>query len=145
MSPFETPSLHFEAIWLLCFQAPEEDVERVMAAVLSITPLALGAYDGNAWQSAPGIERYRPREGAVAGAESALRRRPGVVEMSFQLPRDEAILERVVETIYETHSYQEPVILLRETLASRTKGRDDRDNPNRWWNTVGDWKTAAEA
>ncbi len=140
MTPFETRSLSLQPFWLLTFQAPQEDVDRVMAAVTAVTPLVMGAYDGNAWQSAPGVERYRPREGAAAGAEAMPRQRPGVVTVSFQLPREQAVLDGVIEAIYETHSYQEPVIELREILASRTRGRDDRANPNRWWNTTGDWK-----
>ena len=67
-------------------------------------PLKQGAYDQNAWQSAPGIERYRPLEGAAAGAEIELRKRPGVVEVSFELPYDQDLLKQVIETIYEVHS-----------------------------------------
>ena len=56
------------------------------------------------------------------------------------LPDDQAILERVVETVFQVHSYQEPVIKVQHVLVSRSKGLDDRDNPHRWWNTTGDWK-----
>ena len=44
---------------LLRFQAPEADVERIMAAVAALTPLIVGRYDSNAYQSAGGVERYR--------------------------------------------------------------------------------------
>ena len=142
MTPIETRSLRLEARWLLRVQAPAEDVERIMAAVVAVTPLVIGAYDANAYQSAAGIERYRPREGAAAGAEAELRRRPDVVELSFELECDPALLQAVAEAIYETHAYQEPVIRVSEILASRTKGLDDSANPNRWWNRAGDWKAA---
>jgi len=36
------------------------------------------------------------------------------------------------------------VILVREVLASRSKGLDDKDNPHRWWNTSGDWAKKPE-
>jgi hypothetical protein len=142
---FETRSVRMEHILVVSFQAPAEDVDRIMGAVTRIAPLTMGSYDRNAFQSAPGIERYRPLEGAAAGAESELRRRPGVVEVSFQLACDRALLAEIVEAVFQTHSYQEPMIAVREALVSRSKGLDDRDNPHRWWNTTGDWKKKAAA
>jgi len=65
------------------------------------------------------------------------------VEVSFELPEDQSLVDRVVEAIFEVHSYQEPVIRIQPILASRSKGRDDSNNPHRWWNTTGDWKKAA--
>jgi len=64
--------------------------------------------------SATGIERYRPLDGAAAGSETRTRERPGVLAVEFQLPRDRALLERVVEAVFQVHSYQEPVIKVRE-------------------------------
>lgn len=142
-SGFETTSLRMTLLLLVTFQAPVADVERIMEAVVAITPLRMGKYDRNAYQSADGIERYRPLEGAAAGPETELRRRPGTVEISFELPDDQALAARVVEAIFQAHSYQEPVIRIQPILASRSKGLDDRANPNRWWNTTGDWKKAA--
>src|SRR5262249_47182139 len=97
MQAFATPSMTFEALWLVTFQAPHEDVARIMAAVTEVTPLQLGKYDRNAFETATGTEHYRPLAGAAAGAESETRSRPGVAEVSFQLSRDQALLEQVVE------------------------------------------------
>jgi hypothetical protein len=110
----------------------------MMLEVIRIAPLVMGCYDSNAYQSAAGIERYRTLEGATAGPEPTIRRRPGTVEVSFELPQDQDIVERVVETIFHAHSYQEPVIRLQAVLSSRSKGLDDSVNLNRWWNTTGD-------
>ena len=145
MQAFATQSMTFENLWLVTFQAPREDVARIMAAVTEVTPLRLGKYDRNAFETATGTEHYRPLEGAAAGAESETRSRPGVAEVSFQLPRDQALLERVVEAIFAVHSYEEPVILVREALASRSRGLPDKDNPHRWWNQGGDWKKTSVA
>jgi hypothetical protein len=142
LAGFETVSVHMESMLRLCFQAPEEDVERIMAAVTALTPLAVGKYDHNAYQAAGGIEHYRPLEGAAAGPETKIRQRPGVVEVSFRLPKDQNLLEQIVEAIFQVHSYQEPYIAVEEVLVSRSKGLDDKDNPHRWWNTTGDWKKA---
>lgn len=121
-----------------------EDVNRIMDAVIAITPLAMGNYDSNAFQSASGTERYRPLEGTAAGPEGEVRLRPVVVEVSFELPDDQLLAGRIVEAIFQIHSYQEPVIRLASVLASRSKGLDDQANPNRWWNTRGDWKKSAQ-
>ena len=142
---FTTRSMRFEPLWLVTFQAPAEDVDRVLAAVTAVTPLQLGKYDRNAFETATGTEHYRPLAGAAAGAEGETRHRPGVCEVSFQLMRDPAVLDAVVEAIFAVHSYEEPVILVREILASRALGLPDKDNPHRWWNQGGDWKKTAEA
>ena len=130
---------------LVTVQAPLEDVDRIMEHVVKVAPLAMGKYDSNAYQSGAGIERYRPLEGAAAGAENELRKRPGIVELSFELDDDQALLEQVIELIFQVHSYQEPVIRVASVLTSRSKGLDDKDNPNRWWNTTGDWKKTPHA
>lgn len=137
---FETKSVRMERMYLLTLQAPVEDVDRIMSEVVKVTPLAMGSYDSNAYQSGPGTERYRPLEGAVAGPETEVRKRPGTVEVVFELPDHQQLIGQVVETIFQTHSYQEPVIRIQTILTSRSKGLDDSANPNRWWNTTGDWK-----
>jgi hypothetical protein len=129
---------------LLTLQAPPDDVDRIMREVAKIVPLAMGKYDSNAYQSGAGVERYRPLEGAAAGAETEIRKRPGIVEVSFELPDDQKTIGQVIEAIFQVHSYQEPVIRIQNILTSRTKGLDDSENPNRWWNTTGDWKAKAE-
>lgn len=141
LSEFETVSVRMVGLFLVTVQAPVEDVDRIMQAVIVLTPLAIGKYNSNSFQAAAGFERYRPLEGAAAGAETEVRKRPGVCEVSFQLAADQAALEKIVETIFQVHSYQEPVITVHQILASRSKGLDDSANPHRWWNTTGDWKT----
>ena len=142
---FETTSVRMEPLLLVSVFAPEEDVDRILQEVREIDPLAQGQkYDSNAFQTAAGTERYRPLAEAAAGPETEVRKRPGVTEVSFELADDQDLLERVVEAIFQIHSYQEPVIRVRQVLASRSKGLDDSANPHRWWNTTGDWKQAAE-
>jgi len=140
---FETISVRMEPMLLMTLLMPPEDVDRIMAAVVAVTPLEMGHYDSNAYQSGPGIERYRPLEGAAAGAEISLRQRPGTVEVTFELPDDRELVAAVTEAIFAVHSYQEPVIRLQSILTSRSKGLDDTANPHRWWNTTGDWKNKA--
>ena len=139
---FETTSMLMEPHWLVTFQAPVEDVDRIFEEITRHTPLQHGKTDRNAFRTASGQEYYRPREGTPTGAEDNVRKRPGVDEISFFIPRDQALLERIIEGIYEVHSYYEPVVFVREVLRSRCRGLDDSMNPHRWWNKDGDWKTA---
>jgi len=142
LSAFETHSVRMLRFWTVTIQGPAEDIARIMEHVTAVTPLRQGPYDNNAYATAAGTERYRPLDGAAAGAESVVRERHGVVAVSFDLAPDQNILEQVVEAVFQVHSYQEPVIKVQDTLVSRSKGLDDRDNPHRWWNTTGDWKQA---
>ncbi|HWK43217.1 MAG TPA: hypothetical protein VNT30_00745 [Stellaceae bacterium] len=135
---FETASTRMEPMWLVDVQVPREEADTVMDGLARVVPLVMGNYDRCAFQSAPGLERYRPRDGAAAGAEEETRSRPDMVVISFQIARDRGILDQAVEAIVAVHSYQEPVIVVQEVLASRTKGGDP-NNPNRWWNKGGDW------
>ncbi|HEV2504092.1 MAG TPA: hypothetical protein VGV39_13525 [Mesorhizobium sp.] len=144
LSAFATRSVSLQSMLQVTFQAPTEDVDRIMADVTAIIPLVMGKYDSNSYQSAEGTERYRPLPGAAAGPETELRKRPGVVEVFFEIPEDQQLLGKVVEAIFQAHSYQEPVIRIQSILSSRSKGMDDSKNPNRWWNTTGDWKKNAE-
>lgn len=145
LDEFSTKSVRMTRLLIVDTYAPAQDVDRIMEHVCEVDPLAQGAkYDSNAYQSAGGIERYRPRQGAVAGLEDNVRVRPGVVRISFELPDDQDVLGRVVEAIFKVHCYQEPVIRVHPILSSRSRGLDDRANPYRWWNTTGDWKKDVE-
>jgi len=137
---FDTRPIEMQPLWLVMFQAPEEDVERIFEAITAVVPLVQGKTDRNGYRAPGGLEYYRPREGTPTGAEEETRKRPGVDEMRFFIPRDEALLKAVVEAIYEVHSYYEPVITVTEVLRSQCKGLDDSDKPQRWWNEEGDWK-----
>lgn len=137
---FETPSMHMEPHWLVTFQAPDEDVNRIFESIINVVPLQHGKTDHNAYRATAGQEYYRPGEGTPTGAEEDTRKRPGVAEVSFFLPRFHEQIEKVIEAIYDVHSYYEPVIYVREVLRSRCKGLDDSNNPHRWWNKDGDWK-----
>ncbi len=137
---FDTRPIEMQPMWLMMFQAPEEDVDRIFDAIVEVAPLAQGKTDRNGYRTPAGIEYYRPRKGTPTGAEEETRHRPNVDEMRFFIPRDPALLNAVIEAIYEVHSYYEPVITVTEVLRSQCKGLDDSDNPHRWWNKDGDWK-----
>jgi len=139
---FETKPITMEPLWLVAYQAPTDDVDRIFDEILQIVPLQQGKTDSNAYRAPGGIEYYRPLEGTPTGAEDEVRHRPNVDEVRFFIPRDTVMLDQVIEAIYGVHSYYEPVITVQEVLRSTCKGLDDKDNPHRWWNKDGDWKTS---
>ena len=139
---FDTRPIEMQPMWLIMFQAPVEDVDRIFEAVTGVAPLAQGRTDRNGYRAPGGTEYYRPLEGTPTGAEEDTRKRPNVDEMRFFIPRDTDALNAVVEAIYEVHSYYEPVITVTEALRSQCKGLDDKNNPHRWWNKGGDWKSS---
>ncbi len=140
LEAFDTTSIHMEPHWLVTFQAPDEDVDRIFESIADVVPLQHGKTDRNAFRATAGQEYYRPRDGTPTGAEEETRKRPGVAEVSFFLPKNQKQIERVIEAIYAVHSYYEPVIYVRDVLRSRCRGLDDSKNPHRWWNREGDWK-----
>ncbi len=139
----DTRPIIMQPHWLVTFQAPAEDVDRIFDKITEVAPLIHGKTDSNAYRAPAGIEYYRPREGTPTGAEEEVRKRPGVDEVRFFLPRDVGLLNKAIEAIYEVHSYYEPVIIVQEVLRSLCKGLDDSSNPHRWWNRAGDWKNSA--
>ncbi len=139
---FETPAIRMLPYWRIRFLAPEDEVDGLFEQIIKVAPLVYGKTDRNAIRAAPCHEYYRPMEGTPTGAEEETRKRPGIVEMSMSIPPDRKQLEQIIEVIYQYHSYYEPPISVDPILRSETRGLDDSDNPNRWWNKGKDWKEA---
>ncbi len=138
---FDTESLKLKPYWRVRFMAPDDEVDDLFDAIIEVAPLVYGKTDRNAIRSAPAWEYYRPLSDTPTGAEEETRKRPGVTEMAMLIPPDEEQLDKILDVIYTKHSYYEPPITLEPILRSETIGLDDSDNPNRWWNRGGDWKS----
>ena len=136
----ETPAIKMLPYWRIRFMAPDEEIDDLFDAIIEVAPLIYGKTDRNAIRSASAFEYYRPMEGAPTGVEESTRKRPGVTEMAVMIPPDEDQLKAIINVIYHHHSYYEPPITVEPILRSETRGLDDSDNPNRWWNKAGDWK-----
>lgn len=139
-----TDAIELIPFWRIRLNGTLDDVDRIFDAVIKVTPLIYGNTDHNAFRTEAGYEYYRPTADTPTGAEEETCKRPGVVELSFAIEPDENLLKEIMNIIYQLHSYYEPPITVEPILRSATKGLDDSDNPYRWWNTVGDWKTAEE-
>ncbi len=127
-------------MWQVAFLAPREDIDRIFDAVAEVAPLDYGATTRNGYRMTGGVEYYQPSEDAPTGADGP-RQRPDVDQMRLFISRDNKMLTSVIEAIYVVHSYYEPPITVTDVLRSQTKELDDSQNPHRWWNKDGDWKT----
>ncbi len=139
-SGFEIDSIRMMPYWRIRFSAPADEIDALFDEIIKVAPLVYGKTDRNAIRAAPSHEYYRPLAGTPTGAESDTRKRPGIVEMAMMIPPDQTQLEKIIETIYQHHSYYEPPITVEPILRSETRGLDDSQNPHRWWNRGGDWK-----
>lgn len=112
---------------------PQEDVAKTLAAITKIVPLRVGCYENVAFQSQPGIQKFRPIAGSHLGETQAVLDLP-VVALVFTIPHDKSILENVIDTIFEEHVAEEPVIYIDEVYSTRAKSYSQKSNPNRFWN-----------
>lgn len=132
----------FEAAWMVRVELADRDDARVRDAVTAAVGLRYGDYQGVAFESGRGMQFFQPLEGSVMTDnphEGEVWDFAKTVEMpvrvlTFQVPRDVGVLARAVEAVRDSHSYEEPVITVLEVLACRADDKDQRDNPNRWWN-----------
>jgi len=127
-------SYRLERAYLVSVHVPSADVDKVLAAAVAAVGLDYGEYDQVAYLDAPGLEQFRPREGAKAGAQVAATSAQ-TTSASFSVPRDSAVLQKALDAVYTAHSYEEPVIYVREVWRTRATNPDD-SNPNRWWSRV---------
>ena len=58
-------------------------------------------------------------------------------QVSFTIPVDEDTLAAVIEAIYESHPYEEPLILVQLVWSTRFKYAAGGDNPNKCWHREG--------
>ena len=119
--------------WKVWVELADRDDERVRAAVTEAVGLEYGSYAGVAFESGSGRQFFRPVEGSRLGDTVGTVTMPARV-LTFSVPAEPDVLARAIEAIRRTHSYEEPVIVVQEAWTSRADDREDRENPNRWWN-----------
>jgi hypothetical protein len=112
---------------------PEEDVTKTLAAITKLVPLRVGSYENVAFHSQPGVQKFRPIAGSHLGDSQQVYDFP-VVELTFSIPYDEAILKAVIDCIFATHVAEEPVIYIDEGYSTRAKSYAEKSNANRFWN-----------
>jgi hypothetical protein len=95
--------------------------------------LFYGSYDRVALESSDGVQFFHPIKGSQLGEHANSITLP-VRVLSFSIVRDAELLKSALEAIHHAHSYEEPVIYITESVASRAVYSESRDHPNRWWN-----------
>jgi len=91
---------------------PPAQLEEVVASITRVLPPNNDKYGEVFWWSAPGIEQFRPLAGSnpVSGSVGELSRMDSI-ELKFLLPRNEALLNQVIEEgIRPAHPWEAPVI-----------------------------------
>jgi hypothetical protein len=135
MSDIALQSKHFklEPVWFIHVELAGRDDARVREAVTKAVGLFYGSYDRVALETSEGVQFFHPIEGSHTGEGENTISMP-VRVLSFSIVRDDGLLKAALEAIHDAHSYQEPVIYVTESMASRAVYSESRDNPNRWWN-----------
>lgn len=123
----------FIETWLVWVELADRDDARIREAVTAAIGLEYGPYEGVAFESGPGFQFFKPKEGSKLGSSHETVQMPARV-LTFTVAGDEKLLAKAIEVVRHTHSYEEPVIIVHRAFASRADYSDDRDNPNRWWN-----------
>ncbi len=106
---------------------PLNGLRKILRGVMRVVPLQYGGeYDSVAWWSAPGIEQFRPLDGAkpTLGRVGKLTKGKSV-RLEFSIPRDKVLLKKVIEEgIFPYHPWKEPVVIIcavRETRVIKVK------------------------
>jgi hypothetical protein len=127
----ETESASLIEEYLVRVQIPPDDVSRVLAAITGVAPLSYGKYEQVAFRSKTGTLQFKPLAGSKPG-ETDLFQLPSD-EISFTLPANDQLIAAVIESIFESHPYEEPVILIQPVMSTRFKYGTGKDNLNKWW------------
>ena len=102
---------------------PPTHLDQLLEGILATTDLRHGHYDHSAWWFGPGTEQFRPLPGSSAASGTiAVTSREPTIRLEFSLPRDPRLLELVIDTgLVPNHPWEEPEVLVEETLELRTK------------------------
>ncbi|MEM7335333.1 MAG: hypothetical protein AAF490_24865 [Chloroflexota bacterium] len=120
-------------------QVPDTHVQKLINAIMAKDKLNYGGYDSVMFKTATGVQQFEslgtghnPASGKVIEISC--------VEISFFLPNDETKAVQILETIYATHPYEEPVVFVLPCVRTLHITGVDEDNPNKIWNKEkADW------
>ncbi|MCV6636935.1 hypothetical protein [Candidatus Albibeggiatoa sp. nov. NOAA] len=122
-----------EQAYLVETHVPNANVESVLSALVAAVSLEYGdKYDQVLFLDAPGFEHFRPKSNSKGGEHKTALRDPST-RVTFSIPQDSTLLKNAIDAIHKAHSYEEPVVYIKDVWRSQALSADD-DNPNRWWN-----------
>ncbi|MDH3715597.1 MAG: hypothetical protein OET44_17315 [Gammaproteobacteria bacterium] len=130
---FGSRSAYLTREWLVAIQTPVDGVKPLTDALSEHLPITQGHFDKCLYVTGPGQQRFHALAGSHAGFEDPVQS-TAAAEITFSIPQDAELLDRVFETVFDVHCNEEPTIRILETWGSRFDHLDDRRNPNRYWN-----------
>jgi hypothetical protein len=119
-----------EDAYLVHVHVPAEDVPAVLDAVIAAVGLSYGDYDGVALVDAAGVEQFGDARDTAEPRSSG---RVATSRVSFSVPRAPEPLRSALAAVRAAHSYEEPVIYVREVMRSRSTQRQDVPFGRRLW------------
>ena len=127
-----TANFHTAPCHHIRVQTPQAHVAQLLATVVAVDPLIWGDYDQVSFATALGEQRFRTLPAARNKATGRVEVVP-CVELSFVLP-PEADLMAVLTALCAAHAYEEPVIIVTQSLRTLHRRGTDDANPARFWN-----------
>ena len=102
LATYQTKTGRFEPVWTLEIQCFPEDCDRVLDAIMQVYTLSYGRYQRNASMTAVGKETSQPEPESTTtshkpGYEAGATETYPMVELKVSLPRDLAILGKVMD------------------------------------------------
>jgi len=133
LNDLDMPDATLEREWVVTVDTPLGGVEAVSKALGRELPLVQGPYDNCMFVREVGYQTFRALEGSHAGAEGTIQKTPAA-QIVFSLACDIDLLRHAFAVIFAHHVNEEPTIRVVEAWGSRSKLRDDKSNPHRYWN-----------
>ena len=119
--------------YLIRLEVPTLNHQQMLTAVRNAADLRYGDYDSVSFTTSPGTQRFRSLGGGHNPTKDIVSEWE-CVEVTFFLPADALVVERVLRNVYAVHPSEEPVIHIVKAVRSlHIRGLDEK-NPNRFWN-----------
>ncbi len=116
---FETKNATIQDEYLFRVQIPAGYASQVLEAVIKVTPLRYGNYEQVTFRCCNGMQRYKSLAGSKTG-EGVVVNIPSD-EISFTVPKHDETVTAVIDAVFESHPYEEPVILIQDVVGTRFK------------------------
>ena len=115
----ETKNATVQDECLFRVQIPSDDVPRVLNAIAKATSLRYGNYERVSFRCCQGMQQYKPLAGSKTGEAELVNILSD--EISFTVPRHAKTITAVIDALFESHPYEEPVILIQDVMSTRFK------------------------
>jgi len=115
----ETKNATIQDEYFFRVQIPADGVSQVLEAIIQVTPLVYGNYERVSFTCRNGLQQYKPLVGSKMGEGDVI----NIVsdEISFTVPKHDQTIKAVIDAVFESHPYEEPVILIQDVMSTRFK------------------------